>query len=358
MNRVLLAGLEAAGAEVVICHVPVWADAQDKMAGVGAGRLTRAVRLLWAWMGLVARFVKLPPYDVLVVGYVGHFDLFLARFLTLFRPRPVVLNALISLYDTVVVDRGLVAPDTMVARLLHWVDRTAFRMADRILIDTEAHGAHLAAAYGVPEGKFVRVFVGADPAHLPEHPPVAPEGEGITVLYVGTYIALHGVEVILDAAARLAGRDDIRFLMVGRGQELEAMRARAGGLANVTFDDRWVPRKELIDILGKSHVALGVFGAGAKAARVIPCKVFDALAMGRPVISADSPGVRELLTDGTDAVLVPAADGTALANAVAGLADEPERRMAVGRAGLSTFRAQCTAEGIGAALKGALEGVA
>lgn len=355
MNRVLTAGLEKAGVTVIPCHVRVWADAADKMAGVGGGvGIGRALRLFVAWVRLSIRFFRMPDYDVLVVGYVGHLDIFLARALSVFRRRPVVLNALISLYDTVVVDRRLVPPRSMTARLLAWIDRTAFALADRVLIDTHTHGEHLGKAYGVPAAKRIRVLVGADPTGLPESPPAAPDGGPVTVLYFGTYIALHGVPTILDAAERLSGRDDIRFVMLGRGQELEAAKTRAHGLANVRFDARWVGRSELLAAIADSHICLGVFGRGGKAGRVIPCKVFDALAMARPVITADTPAARELLTDGNDAVLVPQADGKALAAAIATLAKNAKRREALAQAGRKTFTDRCDTAPIGQALMEAL----
>jgi len=351
MNRVLLAGLEAAGATVIPCHVRVWADAADKMAGLGAaGGAGRALRMAAAWARLSMQFAALPDYDVLVVGYVGHADVLLAKALSAFRRRPVVLNGLISLYDTVVTDRGLVPPGGVRAGLLRWLDRTAFRRADRVLMDTDAHGRHVAETYGVPPERFWRVWVGADPTGLPERPPPEPADGPVSVLYFGTYIALHGVDTILEAARRLKDRRDIRFTLLGRGQGLEAARARGADLPHVAFDPRWVGRNELLEAVAASHVCLGVFGTGGKAARVIPCKVYDALAMGRPVVTADTPAARELLTDGADALLVPPGDAEALAAALATLADAPARRAAVGAAGRATWEASCTPRAIGADL--------
>jgi glycosyltransferase involved in cell wall biosynthesis len=349
MNRVLLAGLAEAGAEVIPCHAPLWADAADKMAGLGgASGVGRALRLLAAWVRLAFRFIRLSDYDVLVVGYMGHADILLARFLTRFRRRPIVLNALISLYDTVVLDRGLVRPGTARARLLGWLDRTAFRLADRVLIDTEAHGRRLTEAYGVPPEKLLRVRVGADPTALPPEPPPLPDGEGpVTVLYFGTYIALHGVPTILEAARKLADNRDIRFRLLGRGQDLPDAEARARDLPNVAIDPRWVGRAELLEAVAASHVCLGVFGTGDKAARVIPCKVYDALAMGRPVVTADTPAARELLTDGEDALLVPPGDPDALATALARLAADPALRARLGAAGHATYAQRCTPAAIG-----------
>jgi len=353
MNRVLLQGLEAAGATVIPCHVRVWADAADKMAGLGAaGAVARGVRVAAAWARLAAKFAALPDHDVLIVGYVGHADVLLARALSVFRRRPVVLNGLISLYDTVVTDRGLVAPDTLRAGLLRWLDRAAFGAADRVLMDTEAHARHVAGASGVAPERFWRVWVGADPTGLPDAPPPEPERKGgpVSVLYFGTYIALHGVDTILEAARRLKDRKDIRFTLLGRGQGLDSARQKGADLPNVAFDPRWVGRSELLDAVAASHVCLGVFGTGGKAARVIPCKVYDALAMGRPVVTAATPAARELLTDGADALFVPPADPAALADALASLAADPARRRAVGRAGRATWEARCTPRAIGADL--------
>jgi glycosyltransferase involved in cell wall biosynthesis len=351
MNRVLLKGLEAAGADVIPCHVRVWHDAADKMAGIGgAGMAGRALRMASAWARLAANFRALPDYDVLVVGYVGHADVLLAKALSMFRRRPVVLNGLISLYDTVVTDRGLVAAGSFRAGLLRRLDRAAFRRADRVLMDTEAHARHVAEAYGVPPERFWRVWVGADPTGLPERPPPEPGGDTVSVLYFGTYIALHGVETILEAARLLKDRQDVRFTFLGKGQGLDAARARGADLPNVAFDPRWVGRSELLEDIAASHVCLGVFGTGGKASRVIPCKVYDGLAMGRPVVTAATPAARELLTDGADAVLVPPGAPEALAAAVAALADDPARRRAVGAAGRGTWEAHCTPRAIGADL--------
>jgi glycosyltransferase involved in cell wall biosynthesis len=357
MNRVLLAGLKAAGAEVITCHERVFDDAADKMAGVGGplSALGRAWRLGIAWLRLIRRFAALPDYDLLVVGYVGHLDIFLARFLSLFRRRPVVLNALVSLHDTVVIDRKLVAKKSVTARALMWLDRTAFRLADRILIDTHAHAAYLSKTFDVPRDKWLRVPVGADPEGLPDRPPALPDGKTpLTVLYFGTYIALHGVPIIVDAARQLADRQDIRFVMLGRGQELEVIQESAADLANMSFIPEWVDRPTLLAHIAAADMVLGVFGAGGKGERVVPCKVYDGLAMGRPVITANSPAAREFFQMGIHACLVPAGNSQALARAIGQLADDPASRTRLAAAGYGLFATLFDPQRIGEAV---LEGL-
>ena len=73
---------------------------------------------------------------------------------------------------------------------------------------------------------------------------------------------------------------------------------------------------------GRPAARSGVFGTSAKAGRVIPNKAFQALACATPLVTAATPGAHELLTDGQDALLVPAGDPSALAAAVRRLAGD------------------------------------
>src|SRR5262249_41937765 len=83
------------------------------------------------------------------------------------------------------------------------------------------------------------------------------------------------------------------------------------------------------------HVALGAFGTGKKAARVIPHKLWQGLAAGRAVVTGDGPGPREAFADGVHLRLTPRGDAAALAQALADLIAspaEPQRLGAAGRA--------------------------
>jgi glycosyltransferase involved in cell wall biosynthesis len=90
---------------------------------------------------------------------------------------------------------------------------------------------------------------------------------------------------------------------------------------------------------------------------VIPNKVFQALACARPVITADTPAARELLTEEVDALLVPPGDGAALAEAVRRVAgdDGLARRLASG--GRATYEAHASETVLGARWRALLEGV-
>jgi glycosyltransferase involved in cell wall biosynthesis len=293
--------------------------------------------------------------DAILVGYPGYLDAWPARLLARRWRCPLVLDLFISLDETVIEDRELIAPGSLMARALGRLDRAACRAADLVLADTTAHARYFRDALGVPAARLAVVPVGAPDSFALAGP--EPVGEATEVLYFGQYIPLHGVEHILGAAARLVHRPDIRFTLVGDGQMAASMlsQARAARLGNVRFVRGWLPEAALIErYVAPANICLGLFGAGAKAGRVVPSKVFAALAACRAVVTAETPAAREILTDGVSARLVPPADPEALAAAVLELADDPDRRRAIAAAGHALWQDRYRPEAIGAALLKAL----
>jgi glycosyltransferase involved in cell wall biosynthesis len=355
-NRVLIEGLRRNGVEVTEVHEEFWADAADKISGVtgGLGTLKLALRAAGVWARLARRYLAVGAHDAVVVGYTGQADVLLARALSLISGRPVVLDAFLSLYDTVVRDRGLYRDGGLASRLLLFLDRLSCRVSDLVLLDTNAHSRYLSELTGLPLSRFARVLVGEDGRSFPPDPPTAPRGGGpLRVLWFGTYVPLQGVEAVLGAAGRLAG-EPVRIRMVGKGQKLDEFRARAESLPNVELVPRWVSYEELVEEIRSCHVSLGVFGTTDKASRVIPCKVYDALAVGRPVITIDSGASREVLTEGETALLVPPGDPDALAGAILSLAHDEELRLRLARAGHDLYLAEASPDALGRRLAGLL----
>src|SRR3990172_8876795 len=158
---------------------------------------------------LIKQYRRVGNYDVLIVGYAGHIDIFLAKILNLFRKKPLIFDAFLSLYDTAVMDRKIVSRNSLKARLLWQVDRWACRGADAGLPDPQGPVEYFVRGFRLPPEKFFAVPVGSSMktqgnppiSQIPLNPPLL-KGEigGFTVLYFGSYIPLHGVDVILKAA--------------------------------------------------------------------------------------------------------------------------------------------------------------
>src|SRR5690606_6009890 len=143
------------------------------------------------------------------------------------------------------------------------------------------------------------------------------------------YTPLHGGEHVLDAAKRLQDLGaPVAFELIGDdGPFFERLKEQAValGLRNVAFHG-YVPEAELVRRAHAADVCLGVFGDGAKAQRVVPNKVWQCLAMARPLITAATPSTCRVFEPGRDLLTVPPADGAALADAIEQLRADPELR--------------------------------
>jgi glycosyltransferase involved in cell wall biosynthesis len=330
----VISALRGAGVEVDEHHVDVWEGREHKFAS-GAGAAARV-------LAAQARLLRRPRgrWDAVIVGYPGQLDVLAARRLGV----PLVLNPLVSLWDTVANDRARFAPTSLHGRALKAVDRLAFSRADVVVADTEQHAA-LFRELGARRTEVA--LVGAEERLFS---PAWSRAQRFAALFVGKLIPLHGLETVV-AAARLA--PEIPFRIVGSGQAEDALRDAPANIERVA----WVDYSDLRDEYARCGCALGIFGTSAKAARVIPNKVFQALAVGAPVVTADTPAARELLDDDT-AVLVPAGDAAALAAAVRALDADAERQQAVAAAGRARYVERASEAVLGQRWRAILESVA
>jgi glycosyltransferase involved in cell wall biosynthesis len=337
-NAQVISCLRKAGVEVRELHASVWDGREHKWA---AGPLS-GLRLARAEARLLLRRPE-SKFDALIVGYPGHLDLPAARRAA--RGKPVVFNPLVSLEDTLVDDRGRFRRRSLPARALAGVDRQALRAADLVVADTEANADDLARRAHLPHKKVAVCFVGAEERVFR---PGWQQREPFTALFVGKLIPLHGLQTVLEAA-RLA--PEVHFRVVGSGQQEAALADRP---PNVDWAP-WVEYERLPVELHSAGCALGIFGTSAKAGRVIPNKVFQAIACGAPVVTADTRGARELLADGVSALLVPPGDPEALAAAIRRLAEDGGLAERIAARGHAVYREHASEDVLGARWRGLLE---
>jgi glycosyltransferase involved in cell wall biosynthesis len=139
--------------------------------------------------------------------------------------------------------------------------------------------------------------------------------------YVGTHGMAHGLGNVLDAAEILRGDDGVRFLLVGDGAERAALMdaAKARGLANVVFVAPQ-PKEAMPEVWSLCDIAIVHLRAAPDFAEVIPSKIFEAMAMGLPILLCMPEGeASRLVLDEGAGVHVAPGDPGALADAVLGL---------------------------------------
>ncbi|GEO80070.1 glycosyltransferase family 4 protein [Pararhodospirillum oryzae] len=179
------------------------------------------------------------------------------------------------------------------------------------------------------------------------HP--APEPEGTPVFaYVGRMTREKGLLDLIEAARLLRARSvDARVVLVGApdpGNPTSVPEAtlrdwQAQGLVE------WLGLREDINaVWAQAHVAVL-----PSTSEGLPKMLLEAGAAGRPAVATDVPGTRDLVVDGETGVLVPLHDPRALAEALAALAGDPERRRRLGAAARERVTALYSAEAIGAA---------
>ena len=360
-NRTLIEGLRRSGWQVRECHTPLWEKERNKTGRyLGPFSLIlRAIELRLAHLRLFFKYIfTVGKYDIMVVGYIGQLDMPLAWLLTRLPRRPLVFSPLISLYDTLVNDRRSFAEGTLISRFLRWLDRWTCARADLVLLDTDAHIDYFVDTFSLPRRRFARVFVGAVEPDVNGDPASRKlvEDTKFQVVFIGKFTPLHGLPFMLEAAQRLRDEPDIVFHFIGSGQLSDEMHETARRLAldNVRFTD-WVPYENIPRYLRGPGVCLGIFGTTEKAARVIPGKVFVALAMGKAVITADSPAIRELLTDGENAVLCRRGDPDALASVIRRLYEDRDLLEQIAEGGHRVFRERASVEQVGRSASAVLE---
>ncbi len=349
-NLALINGLREVGAEVEECHAELWPGFQDKMGAVKRGVSANLLALLRAYLHLLKQYRKAQPFDFMIVGYIGQLDVFLARILKIFHRRPIVFDAFYSLYDTMVKDRGLYADGSLMAFILRLIDRWSVKCSDLCLLDTDEHIKYFCREFGLAPERFLSVPLGVDQDNF--YPRPAPEDDGILeVVNYSSYIPLHGLEVILQAAEILRDDSGVRFTLIGKGQLYPEIKARAEqlGLANVRFIE-WLRHQDLVQKAAAADLLLGIFGVTEKAGRVIPYKAYEALALARPLITGDSPAARELLENGRHCLLSPMGDGRALAEKILLLKNNPALRKGIAENGRRLFQEKCAWQSIGMAI--------
>lgn len=357
-NKTIILGLRKNGVEVIECHEPIWKSTQEKIAKASSGWLD--IKLIGRWiivyLKLIFRFFKEKErFDFIFIGYSGHFDIFLAKILSKIKKIPLVFDAFLSIYEAFVVDRPAIKPNSVKAKILYWVDKYSCKLADIVLLDTNEHINYFCHTFNLSQARFRRSFIGASEALFYPREPTKKK-DSFLVIHFGRYIPLHGLTYIVKAAKELESYKDIYFQFIGSGEEYESTvkLAKELGLKRVEFIE-FVKPQELVNYISKADICLGIFGHTDKAKRVIPNKVYEALAMAKPVITGNSPAANELLTDKENCLLGEMANPQAIANSILYLKNDENLKTKIAKNGYELFKNKASAEVLGREIKEILD---
>ena len=269
--------------------------------------------------------------------------------------RRVVCDYLVGLKDTQI-DRGSIPTSPLKRRILAWLEKINLTQLIT-LTDTTEHIAYFSRIHAIQPCAMYALPVGARQVFLDAHFPPDSGTSSITVQYLGSYIPFHGIETILHAAALLQNQAGIHFELIGVGQTLPEMRSLAEKLSlpNTTFIAEYLKPPALFQHLKRANIFLGVFGSSVKTSYVVPTKIYELMALGRPLITADSAAIRSHFRPSEHILTVPPDDPSALAAAIRQLAASPEQRNQLAKEARSHLRRHYTPEQIGRRLLSLLE---
>ena len=249
-------------------------------------------RLLELYIRLL--FLSIKPYDKIFIGFEP--QLILPFWGWKLCKKPVTIDFFISVYETFVEDRRKVKQNTLVARMMHWMDTFTFQHANRIIVDTKEDKRYFCENFGRGNEVVDVLYLEADVSLFYPRCSVRPNklNGRFVVLYFGSILPLQGVEVVLGALEQLKDDPEFYCYMIGPVSKKYPL-VIADNIEYIS----WLPQDVLAEYISYADLCLaGHFhGTIGKAKRTIPGKTYIYQAMGKPVVLGDSAANRELFCE-------------------------------------------------------------
>ena len=232
-----------------------------------------------------AYFNRLEMPDIVWLPCFRHTDIPSASFWARKWEVPLVIDPLISAYEKDVFERAKWGKDSWQAqRRLKW-EQNLFAKADIVVGDTLKHLDFYEEILHVERKKLFHLYVGSEEKLFFPKPQIKRHNK-YEVLFYGSFLELHGIEIIVEAA-RLCQDTNIRWTLLGDGSLRKKIERQIGFLKNISIEP-WIPYEYLPDRLAKADILLGIFGNTTLTTLVIPNKVFQSMALAKPIITGIS----------------------------------------------------------------------
>lgn len=284
----------------------------------------RVLNWLSVALGITARIAaRRQKHDVVVVSSPP-ITLALPALLGAFaHVAPLVVDVR-DVWPEIAVAMGSWRPGSVLARITGRVADALYARAALVTCVTETARRQIVAR-GVDAAKVVLAPNGFDPLAPADASPVAAQPGVRDVVYVGNMGLATGLSVVLDAAMLLRADPTIRFVLIGGGADAERLRARTRdeGLSNVVFTGP-LPRAQALRAL--ADAPLTVVPLIATIEDSLPTKLFDAMLVGTPIVLSAAGEARRLVERADAGITVTPGDARALADGIAALLGDADRR--------------------------------
>jgi glycosyltransferase involved in cell wall biosynthesis len=300
---------------------------------------------------IIKNWSEIKKCDAIYVGYPGHVDVFPAFIVAKLLGKKLVFNPLLIIYIGFAEEQGILNKNSLMGWVIKQSESLVYKMCDLVFADTPFQEEFLRRDFKVPQTKLKVLPIGADDKFY-TYTPYTNKSKKINCCYYGLYSPVHGVEHIIEAARILKNNKNITFSMIGIGNTFEPnyKNAQKLGLDNVKFYHD-VPESEHPKIMAKSDLFFGFLAHTPTVDRVIPNKVYQGMAQGKLVVTADAPVTRSVFKNDENMVLVQPENPKALAQAIVDLSEHPLKRIKMIDASYKLFKTKYTPKAVGKQLK-------
>lgn len=244
------------------------------------------------------------PFDTVFIG--GMPQVILPLIYPFVWRKQLVIDFFISMYDTLVQDRARVSERSPTAKFLKGLDVLTLSLADRVIVDTRAHGLYFKESFGLKKPWTVLYLKADDRIYYPRTVSKSPElAKKFIVFFFGAMNPLQGVDTLLTCAKSLRDVEDIVFTLVGPVDKLSQETQSLLDLPNVRLLSTWMKQEELADCIAMADLCIAghLNKSIGKGSRVIPGKAYIYLSMEKMTVLGDNPANRELFSDSSPRII-------------------------------------------------------
>ncbi|MES2437247.1 MAG: glycosyltransferase [Patescibacteria group bacterium] len=325
-NKIYQDGLRAQGIHIIEC--------QDDSRGIL--KFFRLFKKHWKIRN---------DYDVLIVGYTGYITVPFAR---LISSKPIIFDALCSLYEAEVLSRTARPMSWFKKTSIKCIDWLAVKCAHKVLVESNPQKDFFVKRFNLDQKKVIRVLTGVDTSVF--YPIETSKRKKFTAVFRGTVMEEAGIAHIVDAA-RILEAHDVDVIIATSNSDARATGIeeyiKSQNISTITFIAKYLSFEELRMLMQSCHVSLGQFADHVRLERTIPHKSYESLAMRLPYITAQATGVQDVFTDKENVLFCNKADPNDLANKILDLKSDAQLQASLAENGYALCQSTFTPDVLG-----------
>ena len=246
---------------------------------------TNILRYIQTFIGFIKSKIVNKP-DIYIIGFRGHEIYWFLRIFA--RREQFIFDEMMSPFDSLANERKKFGKNSIILKLLGYIEKSILIDADKIITDTNLHKQYISKQFQIKKEKIIPVPVGTIQNESENSYSLSYDNSLFSVFTYATFLPLHGMDVISEAVNLLGGLP-IKFIIMG-GKNNEALARKF--CDDIKLKDsgyfeynKWIEYSKLNSYISRASICLGgPFGGTGQAKRVITGKTQHFLYMKKPVI--------------------------------------------------------------------------